>query len=104
MLSVVDDATLLAILTRRAAAPLVAAAEAGEVLTTGSWYYRLHRALHDRASSGSLSRMAANLPAAAKDSLFLVINDLPAPRSSFPVPACSFLLWAPYGCAGGSTT
>ncbi|MBA2609020.1 MAG: hypothetical protein H0U92_08790, partial [Actinobacteria bacterium] len=42
---------------------------AGEVLTTGCWYYRLHRALHDPMSAGSLSTMVANLPAAAKDTL-----------------------------------
>jgi hypothetical protein len=88
---VVDDLTLLAILTRRATGPLVAAAEAGEVVTTGSWYYRLHRALHDRASSGALSTMAANLPPAARDELFVLLDDLPSeivvpgPRLLVPV-------------------
>jgi len=83
--TVVDDATLLAILTGRAAAALLAAAEAGEVLTTGSWYYRLHRALHDPASAGSLSTMVANLSSAAKDALLVTLDDLP-PEIVVPGP------------------
>jgi len=83
--TVVDDATLLAILTRRASEALVAAAEAGEVLTTGCWYYRLHRALHDPMSAGSLSTMVANLPAAAKDTLLVTLDDLP-PEIVVPGP------------------
>ena len=85
MPTVVDDATLLAILTRRASEILVRAAEAGEVLTTGSWYYRLHRALHDPMAAGSLSTMVANLPAAAKDSLLASLDDLP-PEIVVPGP------------------
>jgi len=74
---VVDDATLLAILTRRAAADLAAATQAGDVLTTGSWYYRLHRALHDPTLAGSLTTMVAKLPPAAKDALLVTLDDLP---------------------------
>ena len=85
MRTVVDDATLLAILTRRAAVTLVALAEAGEVLTTGSWYYRLHRALHDPASAGSLSAMAANLSAPATTELLATLDDLP-PEIIVPGP------------------
>ena len=91
MPTVVDDKTLLAILSRRAGATLIAAAEAGEVLTTGSWYYRLHRALHDSASAGSLSTMAAELPPGAGKALFTALDDLPpeiivpGPRLTVPV-------------------
>lgn len=91
MPTVVDDATLLAILTRRAVPALVMAADAGDVLCTGSWYYRLHRALHDQASAGSLSVMAADLPSATRAALFTVLDDLPVqivvpgPRLLVPV-------------------
>ncbi len=79
---VVDDATLLA---SRATAALAAAGEAGEILTTGSWYYRLHRALHDPASAGSLTTMVAKLPPAAKDALMVTLDDLP-PEIVVPGP------------------
>ncbi len=88
---VVDDATLLAILTKRAARHLLAAAAIGEVLTTGSWYYRLHRALHDPESTGSLSAMVANLSPSAKHDLDVILDDLPreivvpTPRLLVPV-------------------
>jgi hypothetical protein len=82
---VVDDASLLAILTKRAGTSLAAAAEAGEVICTGSWYYRLHRALHDPASAGSLSTMAAALSPAARNVLFRLLDDLP-PEIAVPGP------------------
>lgn len=91
MRTVVDDASLLAILARRAGATLAAAAEAGDVVTTGSWYYRLHRALHDPTSEGSLSRLVALLPPPARNALFVLLNDLPpaivvpGPRLLVPV-------------------
>ena len=88
---VVDDATLLAILTGRAAEDLLAKTAAGEVLTTGSWYYRLHRALHDPASRGSLSALAGSLSPGARAALFASLEDLPpeivvpGPRLTVPV-------------------
>ncbi|MDQ6616576.1 MAG: hypothetical protein M3083_17995 [Actinomycetota bacterium] len=85
MPTVVDDATLLAILSGRASAALAEEARAGQVLITGSWYYRLHRALHDPASSGSLSNMVANLAAPAKDALLIALDDLP-PEIVVPGP------------------
>ncbi len=85
MPTVVDDATLLAILSRRATTALVAGVEAGEVLTTSSWYYRLYRALHDPASVGSLSTVVANLPPTAKDTLLATLDDLP-PEIVVPGP------------------
>jgi hypothetical protein len=89
--TVVDDAILLAILTKRAAPHLLAAAGMGEILTTGSWYYRLHRAIHDEGSTGSLSRAAADLSSAAQAELHELLDDLPpdivvpGPRLLVPV-------------------
>ncbi len=91
MRTVVDDGSLLAILAQRASATLAAAAEAGEVISTGSWYYRLHRALHDPTSEGPLSKMVALLPPAARNALFVLLDDLPpaivvpGPRVLVPV-------------------
>lgn len=39
--TVVDDAILLAVLARQAEPVVQEAAEAGQILTTASWYYRL---------------------------------------------------------------
>jgi hypothetical protein len=47
MPQVVDDLTLLAILSDDAGQSLLSAVESGEVLTTGTLYYRLHRAIND---------------------------------------------------------
>lgn len=91
MPTVIDDASLLAILARRAGATLTAAANAGQVMSTGSWYYRLHRALHDPTSQGSLTRMVALLPLPARNALYVLLDDLPAaivvpgPRVLVPV-------------------
>lgn len=85
MPTVIDDATLLAVLTRRAGPGLLSAAERGEVLTTGSWCYRLHRALHDPESDGSLSAAAADLSLPARQVLFDVLDDLP-PEIIVPGP------------------
>jgi hypothetical protein len=91
--TVVDDATLLAVLACQAAPGLQTAANNGEVLTTTSWYYRLNRALRDPRSQGHLSSMAARLPDEARAALFTVIEDLPPeiglvhPRRLVPVMA-----------------
>jgi hypothetical protein len=63
---VVDDATLLTILARGASPELLTLADEGDVLTTGSWYYRLRRVLHDPDSFGALTRMTAALPARSR--------------------------------------
>jgi hypothetical protein len=83
--TVIDDATLFAVLTRQAASSLLELVNAGEVLTTSSWYYRLHRAIHDPISPGSLSRIAANLPPADWDGLLVALDDLP-PETVVPGP------------------
>jgi hypothetical protein len=61
MTQVVDDLTLLAILSGDAEPSLLSAVESGEVLTTGTWYCRLHRAINDPKSTGIFSRIAAEL-------------------------------------------
>jgi hypothetical protein len=58
---VVDDALLLGVLASTGPEDLQAAFAAGEIATTGSWYWRLSRALHDTASSGALSRVFSEL-------------------------------------------
>jgi hypothetical protein len=60
---VVDDALLLAVLAERippTTPELAAAVAAGEVFTTGSWYWRLSRALA-HPSPGALSRVLVAL-------------------------------------------
>jgi hypothetical protein len=52
MPQVVDDLTLLAILSGDAGSSLLSAVESGEVWTTGTWCYRLHRAINDPSSTG----------------------------------------------------
>ncbi|MHB1988702.1 MAG: hypothetical protein ACYCSF_12085 [Acidimicrobiales bacterium] len=84
MPTVVDDATLLAVLSGQAA-PALASAGPGEIVTTGAWYYRPHRALHDQSSVGALSRIAAKLPRGARDTLRLVLDELP-PEIVVPGP------------------
>jgi len=74
---VVDDAVLLGVLAEAAIEDIQAQADRGEVFTTGSWYWRLGRALHDGASSGALSRPAADLSAAQQARLLAAVQRLP---------------------------
>jgi hypothetical protein len=89
--TVIDDATLLTVLTGRAGPQILGDAAAGRVVTTGAWYNRLHRAIHDSASTGSLSTTAAAMSPVAKEQLLAVVDDLPleivvpAPRLLVPV-------------------
>lgn len=91
MAIVVDDATLLAVLAGDAGPGAQVAADAGELFTTGSWYYRLSRAIHDPQSLGHLSRMTGALPPAAHAALLAAIDDLPpeivvpGPRLTVPI-------------------
>jgi hypothetical protein len=59
---VIDDALLLTVLAGTASAELRNAMKRSELFTTGSWYYRLARAAHDRALSGALSSAIGALP------------------------------------------
>ena len=73
---VIDDALLFAVLGGVAAEDLQAAGDRGEVFKTGSWYWRLSRALHDRTSSGSLSRAIDDLTAAQQSSVIAAVEHL----------------------------
>jgi hypothetical protein len=58
---VVDDALLFAVLAGTADVDVQSALDEGALFTTGSWYWRLSRALHDPASVGVLSRSMDDL-------------------------------------------
>ena len=77
MAAVVDDAALLAVLARRAPDDLRAAAADGEVFTTGSWYWRLSRALRDPTSSGALNRAFQELNTAQQQRVLAALDELP---------------------------
>jgi hypothetical protein len=55
----------------------MSALEAGELFTTGCWYYRLSRAIHDRRSVGALSREFAELPDDDQHQVLAALDDLP---------------------------
>jgi hypothetical protein len=74
---VVDDALLLAVLAGTAPEDLQAALVDSEVATTGSWYWRLSRALHDPASTGALSRALADLDPPRQARLLAATERLP---------------------------
>ena len=57
----VDDALLFAVLAEIGPSDLQEALDQGDVFTTGSWYWRLGRALHDAGSAGALSRAMDDL-------------------------------------------
>jgi hypothetical protein len=50
----------------------------GEVFTTGSWYYRLARAVRDRGSSGSLSRRVEALAPEVRQEVVESLDNLPS--------------------------
>ena len=52
---VIDDQLLLAVLSDTAPDDITAAVARGEVFTTGSWYYRLGRAVSTGTGAGALS-------------------------------------------------
>jgi hypothetical protein len=74
---VVDDAVLLAVLAEIAADDVQTAAADGDVFTTGSWYWRLARALHDGASTGALSRALGDLTAPQQVRVVASVERLP---------------------------
>ncbi len=91
MPQVVDDLTLLAILSNDAGESLLSAVDSGEVLTTGTWYYRLHRAVNDPKSTGMFSRIVAALSSEKRAELIDLLNDpphlitIPGPRLVVPI-------------------
>ncbi len=77
---VFDDALLLAILAEQqgsAEALLITAAEAGEVFTTGSWFWRLARVVV-RPGQGALSRALAASSADEQRRVHNALDQLPA--------------------------
>ncbi len=75
-IQLVDDALLLAVLAGVAPA-YDAALAAGEIFTTGAWYYRLTRAVHDPRVAGALSSAVAALPVPRQARLFSGTEELP---------------------------
>lgn len=75
---VVDDHNLLRVLAGQFEDDDANALEAGEVFTTGSWYWRLARAVRDPASSGQLTRAFAALGDQSQASVRAALADLPA--------------------------
>lgn len=77
---VIDDALLLAVLVAQPAGridDLSAAASRGEVFTTGSWYWRLGRALA-RPGTGALSRSLAAMSERERRHAESSLSELPA--------------------------
>ena len=62
MVLIVDDALLLTVLAGSPPSEVRDAMMRSELFTTGSWYYRLARAAHDRTFSGALSSAVSALP------------------------------------------
>lgn len=75
---VIDDRTLLLVLADRAPNELQRSATASEVYTTPGWYYRLARAVHDEAFTGSLSRVFEGLPRDVRERVTGALDQLPA--------------------------
>jgi hypothetical protein len=74
---VVDDALLLGILAGADPYGLSVAGEGGEIYTTGSWYWRLARAVTDGTGRGTLSRAMLALPPERQSRVLAAVEDLP---------------------------
>ncbi len=77
MVLVVDDALLLTVLAGNATSELRNAMRQGELFTTGSWYYRLARAAHDRTFIGALSSAISALPPDRQEGVQTALEALP---------------------------
>ena len=75
---VVDDTLLLAVLAGSLPTQLEEAAAARELATTGSWYWRLGRAVLDPTATGSLSRTFADLTTDGQARVGAGLRSLPA--------------------------
>ena len=90
---VIDDHTLVAVLAHQADPDLRRQLDRNEVFTTGSWYYRLARAVRDRESSGSLSRRVEDLAPEVCQDVMASLDSLPpyigiqSPRLLVPIMA-----------------
>ena len=72
---VIDDQLLLALLSDTAPDDMTAAVTNGEVFTTGSWYYRLGRAV--TAGTGALSGRFQALDDSVRQHVLASLEDLP---------------------------
>lgn len=77
MLLVIDDLLLLELLGGVAPTDVVEAANRGEVFTTGSWYYRLGRAISVGTGTGSLSGRFSGLADGQRHSVLASLDELP---------------------------
>jgi hypothetical protein len=75
---VVDDTLLLAVLAGSVPPGLQDASAARELATTGSWYWRLGRAVLDPTSAGTLSRAFADLSREGQERVEAGLQALPA--------------------------
>jgi hypothetical protein len=109
----VDDLTLLAIQSDDAGQSLLSAVESGEVLTTGTWYYRLHRAINNPIPSLALPRKqviliprsllpgpAPGSPASVKELAESIEWNIS--RAASTSPSCTHSVWWPDYVFGGS--
>ncbi len=74
---VIDDQVLLAVLSDTAPDDITAAVASGEVFTTGSWYYRLGRAVTAGTGSGALSGRFQALDVSVRQRVSASLEDLP---------------------------
>jgi hypothetical protein len=76
-LIVIDDQLLLAVLSNTGTAEINAAVAGGEVFTTGSWYYRLGRAVTAGTGEGQLSGRFQALDEPVRRRVLASLEDLP---------------------------
>ena len=74
---VIDDQLLLAVLSDAAPDDMTAAVANGEVFTTGSWYYRLGRAVTAGTGTGALSGRFQALDISVRQRVMASLEDLP---------------------------
>ena len=74
---VIDDQLLLAVLSNTAPIDIGAAVASGEVFTTGSWYYRLSRAVTAGSGAGSLSGRFQALDEPVRRGVLASLEELP---------------------------
>lgn len=75
---IVDDQLLLAVLSDTAPDDVSAALGRGDLFTTGSWYYRLGRAITAGSGTGSLSGRFHALAEAERSRVLIALDELPA--------------------------
>lgn len=74
---VIDDQLLLAVLSNTSRAEIADAVARGEVFTTGSWYYRLGRAITAGTGDGALSGRFQALDDAVRQRVLASLEELP---------------------------